>query len=122
MPSRPSYSATHPDPTHVMLMVIKNKMVLCTLINLNLHETGFVVDHELQKVVKVTNYIKPVVTLKKWIKLARVLVQKLLFKRDVFFVKTSRIILVAIQATLRKITYIFHPVTFGLIFLGPKHH
>ncbi len=27
-----SYSATHPDPTHVML--------LCTLINLNLHEIG----------------------------------------------------------------------------------
>ncbi len=37
---RPSYSATHPDQTHVMLMVIENKMVLCTLINLNLHEIG----------------------------------------------------------------------------------
>ena len=32
--------ATHPDQTHVMLMVIENKMVLCTLINLNLHEIG----------------------------------------------------------------------------------
>ena len=37
---RPSYSATHPDQTHVMLMVIENKMALCTLINLNLHEIG----------------------------------------------------------------------------------
>ncbi len=46
-----SYSATHPDQTHVMLIGNWNKMVLCTLIYLNLHEIGFVVilGHELQK-------------------------------------------------------------------------
>ena len=33
-------SHTYPDQTHVMLMVIENKMVLCILINLNLHEIG----------------------------------------------------------------------------------
>ena len=38
--AEPLYSATHSDQTHVMLMVIENKMVICTLINLNLHEIG----------------------------------------------------------------------------------
>ncbi len=50
--------ATHPEAT---CDVIKNKMVLPTLINLNLHETGLFFYDELQKVVKVTNNINPVV-------------------------------------------------------------
>ena len=42
LPSRPSYSATHLDPTHVMLIVIENKMVryIWRPINLNVHEIG----------------------------------------------------------------------------------
>ena len=60
---QPNYSgsATHPDPTHVMLMVIKNKMVLCTLINSNLHETGLLLIKNCKKLSKLQIIIKPVV-------------------------------------------------------------
>ncbi len=80
------YSATHPDPTHVMLMVIENKMVLWyTDINLNLHEISLLLFWVMncKKLSKLfTNYIKPVVQL---------LVQKLFLRCDVFLLKQDKL-------------------------------